>query len=66
MKTITLEEWKQVNGLQWITIARLLSEQGRGSIYENRLNRLRNGSPPTMDELAALMKLTSSQCDSYS
>lgn len=63
---MTLDDWRKENGLQWVTIARLLSEQGRGPIYENRLNRLRNGSPPTMDELAALMKLTSNQCDSYS
>jgi hypothetical protein len=66
MKTITLDEWRNINGLKWITIARLLSEQCRGPIYEGRLNKLRRGSPPTMDELAALMKLTSNQCDSYS
>ena len=61
-----LDDWRKENGLQWVKVARMLSEQGRGRIFENRLNRLRRGSQPTMDELAALMKLTSNKCDSYS
>lgn len=62
---MTLTQYKEANRLRWHEVARRLSEQGCGPIYENRLNRLRQGTRPTMDEYKALCLLTDDEVSSY-
>ena len=62
---MTLTEYKEINRLRWHDVARKLSEQGCGPIYEGRLNRLRAGKKPTNEERSALFNLTDGEVDSY-
>lgn len=62
---MTLSQWREANRLRWHDVARKLSEQGCGPIMENRLNRLRQGTRPTIDEVKALCLLTDDCVDSY-
>lgn len=64
---MTLTQYKEANRMRWHDVARELSMQGSGPIYENRLNRLREGkSRPTIAEQAALYQMTGGEVDSYS
>jgi hypothetical protein len=62
---MTLNEYRELNHLTWLNIARQLTLTNNGSIYDNRLSRLRNGSVPTHAELKALQTLTKDEVDSY-
>lgn len=62
---MTLNEWREANRLRWIDVARLLTEQGNGPVYDGRLYRLRGGKTPTVEERAALYLLTDGEVESY-
>lgn len=62
---MTLDQWRQENRLRWIDVARRLSEQGNGPVFDNRLYRLRGGKTPTSGERAALYLLTDGDVESY-
>jgi hypothetical protein len=63
---MTLTQYKETNRLRWHDVARKLTEQGCGPIYEGRLNRLRSGKAPTSEERAALYNLTDGEVTAYS
>ena len=62
---MTLNEWREKNRFTWLNVARQLTLTGNGSIYDNRLARLRNGSTPTEAEVKALLELTNNEVDDY-
>jgi len=62
---MTINEWRIKEKLSWLLVAIRLSEQRCGPIFQNRLTRLRGGSPHTSDELHALMLLTDNEVDSF-
>jgi len=56
---MNLNEWREKQGYSWL---KLSIELG---IYANRLNRLREGSTPTSDELKSLLDITKSEVDDF-
>jgi hypothetical protein len=66
---MTLNELKQLEGLQWKHIERDLTEilatNGEPPLYLNRLNRLRAGKRPTAAELKALIEWSGGAVESY-
>ena len=62
---MTLDEWRIDQGLQWMQVAKQLSSQGCGPIYDNRLNRLRAGRRATIDEMTALFKMTDGDVEDF-
>lgn len=66
---MTLNELKQLEGLQWKHIERdlteILASYGEPPLYLNRLNRLRAGKRPTAAELKALIEWSGGAVESY-
>jgi hypothetical protein len=62
---MTLNQWRENKGLTWHKLSILLGKQGFGHVYDNRLNRLRRGAKPTMDERHALINMTLGEVDCY-
>ena len=63
---MTLDQWREKNGYSWLNIERQLCMSGNGSIFMNRINRLKAGkSTPTEAELKALLNITSNEVDDY-
>jgi len=62
---MNLDTWREQNKFTWLNVARQLTLTGNGSIYVNRLNRLRSGSKATEAELKALLELTKNEVDDY-
>lgn len=61
----SLNQWRLEHGYRWHDIARLLTDQGCGPVYEGRLNRLRRGKAPTAPEGKALDLMTDGLVDSF-
>lgn len=63
---MTLDEWRTKNKYTWLNVERQLNMTGNGSIYINRINRLRSGqSQATEAEIKALLAMTNNEVDSY-
>lgn len=62
---MSLNLWRENNRLRWHDVARMLTNQGCGPVFEGRLNRLRAGKTPTLEEKAALYQLTDGEVLSY-
>ena len=56
---MNLNEWREQQGYTWLKLSLELG------IYANRLNRLRDGSTPTSDELKALLHITKTEVDDF-
>jgi hypothetical protein len=63
---MTIDEFKESNGLRWLDVARMLTETGYCEVLENRLTRLRSGkTTPTCCEIKALLEITDNEVDSF-
>ena len=63
---MTIDEFKELNNLRWLDVARMLTETGFCEVFENRLTRLRTGkTSPTCCEVKALLNVTDNEVDSF-
>ena len=62
---MTLEEWRKEKKLNWVKVEKLLHDTGNGTIYINRIQKLRGGSVATSAEIKALLEMTNNEVDDY-